>query len=174
MLCKRTFFYLFITSLLMPSWVLAQIITSSFDNSILSRNPSAATTRALGQLVLFHSYNHSISEISQDRSTGQTSSWDEEIKLNKSGIYVTSQGNFSPELYLSSENAVKSLELNEANGQLQETHMSMINNMVNLGFRLTRFFSFGVKYFSPSYEYREDYTIEYNDSQTISYDSLRN
>jgi hypothetical protein len=170
---EKHLFLLLSIILLLPFGAHAQIITASFDHSILSKNPSSSTTRNFSQIVVFHSFNHSDSEIVQNRGTSQDTNWNEDIKMNKTGLYFTGHGNITPELYLSNDRAEKSLELNQTNGQSQDSEVSMLNNMANLGIRLTRNLSFGVKYYVPTYEYKEDYSIQYADSQTATYGSLR-
>ena len=148
--------------LLLPLWSHAQIVTASYDRTVLSKNPASATSRNLGQIALFSSFNNSQSEITEASAGSSTSvTWDEKIKMNKTGIYFTGHGRFSPELYVSNDSAEKSLSLNLAGStNNQNLKTKMLNNMFNLGLRLTRRFSIGFKYYSPSYNNKEEYAAK--------------
>jgi hypothetical protein len=153
---------LVILILLFPVWAHAQIVTASYDRTVLSKNPASSTTRNLSQIALFSSFNNSLSDITEETQGSATSvTWEEKIKMNKTGIYFTGHGRFSPELYVSSDTAEKSLSLKLAGStNNQNLKTNMLNNMVNLGLRLTRRFSVGFKYFSPTYNNKEEYAAK--------------
>ncbi len=151
-------------------------MTASYDRTILSKNPASSTTRNLGQIALFSSFNNSQSEITEAYAGSPTSvTWDEKIKMNKTGIYFTGHGRFSPELYVSNDTAEKSLNLNVAGStNHQNLKTNMLNNMFNLGLRLTRRLSIGFKYYSPTYNNKEQYAAKDSSGADFSFTHLSN
>lgn len=155
--------------LLLPCIGFSQIVTSSYDRTVLSTNPASATTRTLSQVAIFDTFKSSDSDITEIQPTTKAM-WREEIKLNKVGLYFTGHGKFAPELYISKDIAEKSLDLDGDSTSPQESKINLTNNMINLGFRLKRNFSVGIKYYKPSFSYKENFDTTYENGETSSFD----
>ncbi|HXH75988.1 MAG TPA: hypothetical protein VNJ08_13540 [Bacteriovoracaceae bacterium] len=154
---------------LLPQSLLAQIVTASFDRTTLSQNPASATTRAFSQIALFSTSKTSESEINEQRSDNEIVPWEDDIKINKTGMYFTGHGKFSPELYLSQDKGTRTLALKDVTTDEHSNDVSIVNNMINLGLRMTQRLSVGFKVFAPSFSYKEDFIIDYSDNQSLQF-----
>lgn len=147
----------------------AQVVTSSFDRTLLSTNPAASTTRGYGQMAAALRMNNSKSTIFDD-STGPTVKWKERFDTRRIETYFTGgHAKLVPEFYLSFNNGEKKLTSPDLAGQHQTTksRMNLVNNMLNLGYRFSSTLAIGLKYYRPMFTYDEDYSFT-DPSRTLS------
>lgn len=144
------FVSIFLCLLLSPI-AYGQIITAAFDRTNLSINPAASTTRSYSQIAFFNNYRKTDSEALQVQ--GGIAKLKEGIRTNKTGIYYSGEGRFAPELYLSKDSGTKTFD--DGTTTNQTSKMDLVNNFINLGFKLWRNLSVGLKYYRPSYEMNE-------------------
>ena len=143
----------------LPVSVFAQIVTASFDRTQLSKNPAAATNRWYSQTTVFNSFRNVDSKITQE---GIDRVWDERIKINKTGIFFTGHGKWAPELYVSMDKAEKTLKTKEGTAEGITNRTDLINNLINLGFRVKQKWSLGLTFFSPSYDFKDSYKTKFS------------
>jgi|GEM_PF-5097599 len=157
--------------LLLSGSVWAQVVTASFDRTLLSKNPSAATTRGISQVSAFYDLKTSDTKINEERSDGLDVPWKENIKIDRVGVFFTGGGNaMVPEFYLSQDSGERFLILDQQsqNQQLsQKNDTSFLNNLFNFGFRVSPNLGLGIKAYAPNYKYSESYSVNYGDGKSV-------
>lgn len=144
--------YIFLLLISVTFHARGQVVTSSFDRTTLSQNPAAAATRTYGQFALFDTFRTTDSDIDQDGAG--TTLWNNKIKINKLGAYITGHGRVAPELYLSQDSATIDLE-QKASAQTFRAKANLTNNFINLGLRMTSRFFVGLKAYSPAADFKQ-------------------
>ena len=158
--------------LLLSGSVWAQVVTASFDRTVLSKNPAASTTRGIGQVSVFADFKNSDSKINEKRSDGVDVPWKQNTEVSKTGIFFTGGGKaVIPELYLSFDKGDRILNLDLPNRTMNQeatNDVSFMNNLFNIGFRVSPTVGFGLKAYAPQYEYNESYAFDYLDGRKSS------
>jgi hypothetical protein len=155
-----------------PSLARAQIGGSSFNLSSLCVNPAASTQREFGHFSLAYEYKNSKSNVTQD-VTGLTANlpWKESLSVNDGQAIFTHVGKVATFEFFGSYDTVKKITSidNTANGgenQVSIDRASFINNMANMGIKVTKRISIGVKYFAPTFKFKYDHSYTFNNQTT--------
>lgn len=149
----------------------AQIVTSSFNKSMLAVNPAAAATKNHGFFSLSISRENSSSKINEERPDGDKNEWKSKYQIDKRELILTASGQtFFPELYLSMDKLKQELDLSNPATSSTATNegrdVDFINNLFNLGYKVSNRTFLGFRYFMPRIKYKFDNEYEYSDNQT--------
>ncbi len=133
------------------------MVTSSFDRSSLAVNPAAAATRVHSLVSLSYRLRNSDSEITEERGE-ETIPWSEEFRSSKYSLLLTGgRKRLVPELYLSFDKGRRSVAGDDGyTNSDNDTDLSLLNNILNLGYKARPWLSLGVKFFMPSYTLKRD------------------
>ncbi len=160
----------FLAALFVPALASAQYAGSSYSFSSLCVNPAAATLRVAGNFTAGYQFKNSQSEVNQSRSDSAEFPWRETVEIHKAEVFLSHVGKvFVPEAYVAYENVKKTTTVDDGLGgnQAHANTAAFINNMINLGIRLTDKLGFGIKYYSPVFRYKYDNTYVYSDGKTF-------
>lgn len=157
------FFLLF--TLLLPAVSLAQIVTSSFDRTVLSINPAAATSRGYAQVAIGYKVNTSDSVITSQRANEKAFKWNEKIQVDRKEAYFTGgHSRLVPELYLSQNQGKREIGRKHENRNVSN-NLSLFNNLFNLGAKMTSRLSLGVTFYAPSFNFSQENEYKYPDGK---------
>jgi hypothetical protein len=152
----------------------AQVATSSFDPTIIGENPAVAASREFGVFSPQSSYTQVDQNITEDTSVAGVSQ--STVKCNRllqiqryELIYAGKKGRFVPEIYLS-ENFGYKIVKSEGSVQKQKNKVENFNNHFNLAYEASNSFKLGIKFFTPTFNYKtnESYTLTDSSVRTFS------
>jgi hypothetical protein len=153
-----------------PNAVQAQMVTSSFDTTIMGENPASAATRVFGIATPFISYTQLDQEI-KDSSGSEPYTWERSLQIQRyEALYAGKKARFVPEIYVSQNFGNKVMKLSATNLDT-ENKVSMLNNHFNLGISYSDSIKIGIKFFQPTMAYKTDERYVLPDATVRTYES---
>lgn len=148
----------------------AQVVTSSFDTTIMGENPASAATRVFGVATPFVSYTQVDQEI-KDSSGSEPYTWERRLQVQRyEALYAGKKAKFVPEIYVSQNFGNKLMKLSST-ALDTENKVSMLNNHFNLGISYSDSIKIGIKFFQPTMAYKTDERYVLPDSTVRTYKS---
>lgn len=148
----------------------AQVVTSSFDTTIMGENPASAATRIFGVVTPFVSYTQVDQEIKDQTDEGPFQ-WNRQLSIQRyEALYAGKKARFVPEIYISQNYGSK--EVSMGSSELKtKNDVSMLNNHFNLGFSLSDRIKLGLKLFNPTMGYKTNERYVLPDATVRTYTS---
>lgn len=150
--------------------VQAQVVTSSFDTTVIGENPASAATRIFGVATPFVSYTQINQEI-KDVVNNESFTWNRKLKIQRyEAIYAGKKTQFVPEIYISQNYGNKEISMSSSDMKTKND-VTMLNKHFNLGISLSERIKIGIKFFQPSMSYKVNERYVLVDSTVRTFNS---